>query len=625
MATGGIFQLITNDGKQDRMLLASALLNKRLYDIEQARKETPGVTDYTPTLVDIERTHILFMNAHFKPFCAIGYEYNKTNPTGSVTLGAQSSFSIPQFGDFFHDMVLHLKLGSVTAHNAAYWTTPTVNPATGAELVAYVDWLGQRIVAEYDFTVNGNPLDKYNVDVMNFHQKFFVTPNKQTGWKRCMAQEVPKVGYQNMYRSASGYGRGSGVRQELTILDGPQTPKITQPAIEMWIPLLFWFNKDVRLAIPSVSIPYGQRYINVTFNTAANLLQTLHAYDPALDSPGTNTVTPPEITNCELYINNIFVNPEIHDVFIKRIGFSLIRVHRLQNITVNKAQDELLMNQLKWPIETIYFGLRPSANVDAALSSMRENWHLYCEVQDATVDTCAIREFPPPLQVAIFGGITTALVDAALGFVNPPPAPPAHNPMNGAGQVLISFVAWFGAVNVTVPMINQWLGYYGYPLMNPADFANPLIPNVGELTAFWPSINTFPAVAGQASGGVKHCQVRYKTMIPTLSQLTVQAHGIPLYRDLPTTFFNSYIPFTYGGQHINTPQDIGAYMLTFNLYPGIYQPSGHVNISRAREFYLNYVSPQIGTSIPSGDFVIIGIAINFLLVSDGSAVLRYST
>lgn len=36
-----------------------------------------GFPDPTPTLVDIERTHILFVNAHFKPFAAIGYEYNK--------------------------------------------------------------------------------------------------------------------------------------------------------------------------------------------------------------------------------------------------------------------------------------------------------------------------------------------------------------------------------------------------------------------------------------------------------------------------------------------------------------------------------------------------------------------
>ncbi len=59
MATSGIFQLITNDGKQDRMLMATALLNKRLLTIERARSRDPNIKDPTPTLVDIERTHIL--------------------------------------------------------------------------------------------------------------------------------------------------------------------------------------------------------------------------------------------------------------------------------------------------------------------------------------------------------------------------------------------------------------------------------------------------------------------------------------------------------------------------------------------------------------------------------------
>lgn len=59
MATGGIFQLITNDGKQDRMLMATALLNKRLLEIERMRSRNPQIKDPTPTLVDIERTHIL--------------------------------------------------------------------------------------------------------------------------------------------------------------------------------------------------------------------------------------------------------------------------------------------------------------------------------------------------------------------------------------------------------------------------------------------------------------------------------------------------------------------------------------------------------------------------------------
>jgi hypothetical protein len=96
MATGGIFQLITNDGKQDRMLMATALLNKRLLEIERMRSQNPQIKDPTPTLVDIERTHILFMNAHFKPFASIGYEYNRVSvQSGQARLNSDVQFSIP--------------------------------------------------------------------------------------------------------------------------------------------------------------------------------------------------------------------------------------------------------------------------------------------------------------------------------------------------------------------------------------------------------------------------------------------------------------------------------------------------------------------------------------------------
>jgi hypothetical protein len=50
--------------------------------------------------------------------------------------------------------------------------------------------------------------------------------------------------------------------------------------------------------------------------------------------------------------------PEIHDIFIKRIGFSLIRVHRSQTFSATNPTDSLLLNQLKWPIEYLMVGMR---------------------------------------------------------------------------------------------------------------------------------------------------------------------------------------------------------------------------------------------------------------------------
>jgi hypothetical protein len=519
MATGGVFTIITNDGKQDRMLMATQMLRNRLEAIRAKRRADPSIADETPTLLDIERTHILFTNAHFKPFVAIGYEYNKVQPaSGNPQLGSEVQFSIPQFGDFFNDMCVYVNLTAPVLVDAAQSNADKASSR-------WCDYPGERLLQSVKFDVNGNPLDQYNSDATVFHRQFMVQPNKKLAWDRCMAQQVPKEAV--LLDSAA---LPAARQVKLQVLEGPQTPIVPTPTVElqgltMFIPLLFWCNTDPRLSVPSVAIPYGQRFINLQLASAAQMT----GYQLRGAGVDANiTFSAPSISQIYLYINNIFVNPEIHKIFIKRIGFTLIRVHRQQVLSTQTPEAELLLQNLKWPIETLFVGFRPTAQ-----KSSLADWHKFTKVSHDIEDL--------PI-------------------------------LSGAAYV-----------------------------------AGPPI-----------------AVA------TTQAQAEIESHAKTIDRLTVSAHGIYLYNDIPADFFNSYTCYTFGGPHINSPSDEGALMIPFNLYPGSYQPSGHVNISRAREFYFKYSSSVIGSLDASGspiqgELSILGKAINFLLISDGSAVLRYST
>lgn len=146
----------------------------------------------------------------------------------------------------------------------------------------------------------------------------------------------------------------------------------------------------------------------------------------------------------------------------------------------------------------------------------------------------------------------------------------------------------------------------------------------GVTVAPAPAVAITASAAFAADSAVVTIQgLEYETEIctKTLDTVTIKAHGISIYDLFPADFFNAYTPYHFGGTNINTPEDCGALFVPFCLYPGTYQPSGHINVSRAREFYLNYVSSVITSSV-EGTLVVIGSAINFLLISDGSAVLR---
>jgi len=648
MATCAVFKLIANDGKADRMILSTNLLNQRIKDVMCARKKA-GKADITPTLVDIERTHLLFMNAHFKPFAAIGYEYNCVRPqSGNPTLGNPITFSIPQFGDFFHDMVGRQRLGAfnsslqdspaqgvvgfpadgndwdnATALAGSFYSLvdPFGNPVTPAtvgayrNMVRYCEYPGERLYQSVKFDVNGNPLDEYNDTTVLMLRKFTIGSDKITGYSRLVGQELSQEGYSgpqlcyvrdshndgttalttldangvptlpqqaaNPVPVADQFLQGAfpdnahdftlpntaGVphlhvtRQRLECVDGPQTPKYQQPPLEIWNPLNFWFNKDARLSIASVSIPFGQRFVTIDLarqellafefpglyvrqvvetiapagvTSATGAVRTVQ-YRPFI-SPG--TLTEISMTNVCLYVNNIFVNPEVHDIFIKRIGFSLIRVHRFHRARTNcDNHDERLLSQLKWPIEYMFVGLRPTWNIDRANPNQYRDWHNLGYIVDSVCDDQDYSE----------------------------------SAQNGYG------------VAAGVQALPETISRQGQIVQN-----------------------------------------SWAKCLKTVDQLTLTAHGIACHDNMEEIFFNAYNPFHYGGPAVVTPKDCSALMINFALFPRSYQPSGHINVSRAREFFLQHNTSYVSANSPA-DLMVVAIAINFLLITDGSAVLRYST
>jgi len=499
--------------------MATDKLSARLFGIRQQRA---GMKEEDPTLADIEQTHVLFVNAHFKPFAAIAYEYNKVS-LSNVTLGSEIQFSIPQFGDFFNDMVLHLTLTAPTTQADFPAGTPD---ASDTVLYRWCEYPGERILSRVSVDVNGNPLDDYTDDTYVMHRQFRVGKDKLTGWNRCMGQEEAKTAFYHYQADQTLTSAPLLGRASFNYHDGKQTYRKTHTDLDLFVPLLFWFNSDPSLSIPSVAIPYGQRYIKCQLATKEKLLRAIVNPSATLNLLNPR-VTSPSIAICDLYINNLFVQPDIHDIFIKRIGFTLVRVHRRQITNVNKAADVIHLQQLKWPIETIYLGIRPTANITANV-----------KVDNNTT---------PNTQLSI--------VD---------------------------------------PLMEDWHRF-------------------GTVS------NTFNNGTGATAVNGVSTNFHLKDTAPHITFLSIETHGIPLYNNLPAAFFNAYIPLTYGGWNVVTPTDVGLYMVTFNLYPGSYQPSGHMNASRAREFYFRYTSNYIASDV-TGDLIINAVAINFLLISDGSAI-----
>lgn len=622
MATGGIFTIITNDGKQDRMLMATALLHDRLDRIWRAKSAAkPGVPiddiSVLPSLIDIEKTHILFTNAHFKPFAAIGFEYNKVKPASGSASGALGSgttlqFSIPQFGDFFHDIAFHCKLSQPTVTAGGGVLAPDT-PA-----MRWCAWPGERLLKKVQQEVNGNPLDEYNLHATVAHREYRVSPNKLTAWKRCVGQEEVADAFVRQAEWAASATTSEQFRVKAQVFNGHQTPTATKTAtVEMFVPLLFWYNKDVRLAVPSVAIPYGQRFINIELASAAEMVG-LYPRGANLDNwaaPG-GTLSDTQLSEVELYINNIFVNPEVHKIYIKRVGFSLIRVHRQQVFPLagSTSSGDLHLQQLKWPIEYLFVGAKIrdyyAGSTDALKSQYLDVWDRY-SVYAQTFITQAGQTVNKE---------SLLCVSATAGTL-------------GIGQAVFTAAGETSAALLGTAVTAQAISAGDIIVVNGMELAVKVgVAAGGAVTTI--TVHNGPTVTIAATNAIalaarkvvrQGTEYALRTWSDTLDTISIQAHGIDIYKEFPAKFFNAYTPYHYGGSNINAPQDQGSLFVPFCLYPGTYQPSGHINVSRAREFFIKYTSTYFGNNAVSGSLVVIASAINFLLISDGSAVLRYST
>jgi hypothetical protein len=358
MSQGGVYKLLVADARVESYFTATSYLSRRLDEVRAARKAA-GEHNVQPRLEDIKATHNFYLRSSFRPHVATASEYTRVKPIGDAAgaitaAGGTVEFTFPAYGHFTSDIALRIRfreIGNPAKAGAAIDDAGNATPET--PILRYCSLPGVRALEKVEFHSNKVLVDDYTRDDVMAAAKFFVGADKRTGWERCMGQQE--------VREASYFGNNyTGV---LSYRDGPQTMKLYQPAFEVIVPLDFWFCRDASRALLNDLIPNGQRTVTVKF---APIDQIVAAFLPDGITAGQYVPTPLPFQrlqiDCELFVNSIYVNPEIHQVFSSRIGMSLIRVHRRQATQLQHAEGAVLLDQLKYPAEFLTVGVRMRSN-----------------------------------------------------------------------------------------------------------------------------------------------------------------------------------------------------------------------------------------------------------------------
>lgn len=349
MSQGAIFKLVLQDERFDKFITASDYLRERFEKIRAARKAA-GETNPQPTFIDIERSHTLYIHAAYRPYVAVASEYVRVKASGDGVANISGSggtlqFTFPTYGHFTSDMALHVRFAPVGDPKAAAVSAET-------PYLRYCALPGVRMFKKIELRSDQVLIDEYTPDDVIARSKFFVNADQRTGWERCHGQQDLR---EAIY-SANGY---TGV---MMFRDGPQTPRLYHESFDMIIPLQFWFCRDAAHALLNDMIPNSQRTVTCELAPLKDIIKAEIALKEAC---GDDHITELPVSRLgievSLYVNGLYVNPEIHDIFASRIGFSLIRVHRSQTNPIQNAHDRFLLNNLKYPAEFMMVGVRAQA------------------------------------------------------------------------------------------------------------------------------------------------------------------------------------------------------------------------------------------------------------------------
>lgn len=339
------------------------------------------VTKSSPTtLGDVMRVSSMYMVSAYKPHVACVYEYVKSGAEGSTgfIVDKPTSISFPMKscnGDFLSDQVVHIVLDAIGS--------PSADPTT-AERYRYFDLPGIRLFPETNLQVERVNIDTYDETDMLFHRNFDTDTNKILGLDTIYGQE--------QLESAVYYSPGYQTNQQFFFTNGPQTYKTYQPQLEMWIPLKFWYNCDPAQALQNVMFKTLDKYITCSITAIDKLISVA---DPSgVEVTGATAGRKLRIVSAELYTRNIYVTSDIQDLMFGKSAIQLIRVHRRQSTSTIANHDDILLSQIKYPLEYLSFGFRPNANARSP-----DDWHKFGNIRRV--------EYPVPVFIP---GIVPQLV-----------------------------------------------------------------------------------------------------------------------------------------------------------------------------------------------------------------------
>jgi hypothetical protein len=225
---------------------------------------------------------------------------------GLADFGRKVSCTIARNGDMINRMYLQVTLPALA--DGERWTHR----------------VGLALIKSVELEIGGQKIDKHYGEWLNIWNELSLPLDKRQGWQTMVGHEIRGVDSSNDNYWDSGNG-------------APQTT--------LYIPLEFWFCRNVGLALPLIALQYHEVKVKIEFDSLANCCDTPASFD--------------NLQNVSLWVDYIFLDTDerrrfaqlSHEYLIEQLQFTGTE-------TLNKNTNRIKLNfnhpckELVWAIRS---------------------------------------------------------------------------------------------------------------------------------------------------------------------------------------------------------------------------------------------------------------------------------
>jgi len=297
---------------------------------------------------------ITFWKVSYRRHTNFAMESIEQTFSGQADFGRRVTCTIARNGDMAFRTYLQVTLPEINQG-----MTQGLSGADGV-YARWLDFPGEQLIAQVEVEIGGQRIDRQYGDWLHIWNQLTLSSEQQKGYYK-MIGHTTQLTYitDPTFADVTGPCASSGGPSQVC------APRKALPETTLYIPLLFWFNRNPGLALPLIALQFHEVKINIDFRPIGECLWAVQN----LVGNGSSSVSVAQayqqsLVAAALYIDYVFLDTDERRKFAQNPHEYLIeQLQFTGDESVGSSSNKIKLN-FNHPVKELIWVVQPDANVD---------------------------------------------------------------------------------------------------------------------------------------------------------------------------------------------------------------------------------------------------------------------